>query len=125
MSRQTERHETCSVSSSLPHRSTGMSHAPPKISRFEPAAVHGPATNARTVRAPAPTRATSARFPDRAALALIAVAALAASSSGCMNGGSQKAVDAGVTERPRCVAPEGAPTSPQTVADVLALVNAL
>jgi hypothetical protein len=102
-----------------------MSHAPPKISRFEPATVHAPATNARTVRAPVPTRATSARFPGPTALGLIAAAAIAASSSGCMNGGSQKAADAGVTEGPRCVAPEGAPTSPQTVADVLALINAL
>jgi hypothetical protein len=49
---------------------------------------------------------------------------IAASSSGCMNSGSQNG-DAGVTEPPRCVAPEGAPTSPQTIADVVALVNAL
>jgi hypothetical protein len=103
-----------------------MSYAPPKTGRFEPPAVHAPNTNARTLRPAAPTHATSARFPGgTAALAVIAAAALAASSSGCMNGGSHKAADAGVTERPRCVAPEGAPTSPQTVADVLALINAL
>jgi len=58
-------------------------------------------------------------------VALIAVAAIAGSSSGCMSGGSHQTSDAGVTELPRCVAPEGAPTSPQTVADVLALINAL
>jgi hypothetical protein len=103
-----------------------MSHAPPKTGRFEPRAVHAPTTNARTLRTPARTRATSARFPGgAAAVTLIASAAIAAASSGCMNGGSPKAADAGVTQLPRCVAPEGAPTSPQTVADVLALINAL
>jgi hypothetical protein len=75
-----------------------MSHAPPKIGRF-----------ARTLII---------------ATAMVATA-IAASSSGCMNGGSQKPADAGVIDPPRCVAPEGAPTSPQSIADVLALVNAL
>jgi hypothetical protein len=103
-----------------------MSHSPSKTSRFEPPTVHAPTTNARTLRAPARARAPFARFPDGAAtVALIAAAAIAASSVGCTNAGSQKPADAGVIETPRCVAPEGAPTSPQTVADVLALINAL
>jgi hypothetical protein len=101
-----------------------MSHAPPRTSRFEPHTVHAPTTDARTLRVPARARATLARFPGGAA-ALIVAAAIAVSSSGCTNGGAQKAPDAGVIDPPRCVAPEGAPTSPQTVAEVLALVNAL
>ena len=103
-----------------------MSHSPSKTSGFRPPPVHPPTTNAPTLRAPAPARATLARFPDgAAAVALIAAAVIAASSPGCMNAGSQKPADAGVIETRRCVAPEGAPTSPQTVADVLALINAL
>ncbi len=103
-----------------------MSHAPPKTGRFEPPTVHAPTTNARTLRDPAGTRATLARSLGGAApVALIAAAAIATSSSGCMNGGSHKTADAGVTELARCIAPDSAPTSPQTVADVLALIDAL
>jgi len=111
---------------SLPHRSTRMSHAPLNSGLFGPSTINAPPTKARCLRAPVPARARFAHFPrGAAALTLVAAAAIAASSSGCMSGGAQKPADAGVVDLPRCVAPEGAPTSPQTIADVLTLVNAL
>ena len=62
--------------------------------------------------------------PSEALANLLLATVMAASSSGCMNGGARQA-DAGITNTARCVAPEGAPTSPQTIADVITLVNAL
>jgi hypothetical protein len=91
-----------------------MSHAPINT----PAQTH-------TLRAPGRARAKVARILSFVAFLALACA-LAASSSGCMNGGSQRAADAGVTAPPpRCVAPEGAPTSPQTIAETLTLINSL
>lgn len=85
----------------------GMSHAPHKTGRSEPP----------TARAP------TARLSRGAALAnLLLATVMAASSSGCMNDGARKAGPGATT---RCVAPEGAPTSPQTIADVITLVDAL
>jgi hypothetical protein len=56
-------------------------------------------------------------------LGSIGVAALlAVGSSGCGNPASQTS-DAGAPAR--CVAPDGAPTSPQTIVDMLTLINAL
>jgi hypothetical protein len=54
---------------------------------------------------------------------LCAAALVAASSSGCGNHAPAQTPDAGA--RARCVAPEGAPTSPQSIADMVALINAL
>lgn len=102
-----------------------MSHAPAKPGQSEPMTVQAPAAQAQPRRSRARARAEFARFPYGAAVAGLVLATLiAASSSGCMNDGSQKA-NGGMTDPPRCVAPEGAPTSPQTIADVVALVNAL
>jgi hypothetical protein len=102
-----------------------MSNAPTKAGLSRPKTVHQPAALAHPLRSLSCVHAGFARFPRGAAVAgLLLAAVLAASSSGCMNNGSQNA-DAGVTNPPRCVAPEGAPTSPQTIADVVALVNAL
>jgi len=103
----------------------GMPHAVDKTGRFEPPPVRAPSARAQGVRTPAQARAGLARFPRGAALAaLILATAIAASSTGCMSDGAGKA-DTGMTNTTRCVAPKGAPTSPQTIADVLALVNAL
>ena len=104
---------------------SGMSQAPTRTGRSEPTPVPAPAVQAHPLRSRARARAEFARFPRGAAVTgLLLATAIAASSSGCLNSGSQKA-DAGVNNPPRCVAPEGAPTSPQTIADVVALVNAL
>ena len=109
-----------------PERSTGMSHAPHKSALKQALTVHTTATDVQRLRAPGRARAGIARFSGCAAVAGLALAAaLAASSSGCMNNGSGNAADAAVIDTPRCVAPEGAPTSPQTIAEVLTLVNAL
>jgi hypothetical protein len=100
-----------------------MSHAPTKHGLSERTTVPTTAAQAQTLRSRARARAEFACLPAAVSGLLLAMG-IAATSSGCMNSGSQKA-DAGVTNTPRCVAPEGAPTSPQTIADVVALVNAL
>ena len=103
----------------------GMSNAPTSSGLSEPTTVRSPAPHAHALRSPLSGRAGFARFPRSAPVAGLLLATLiAASSSGCMNSGSQRD-DAGLISPPRCVAREGAPTSPQTIADVLALVNAL
>lgn len=98
-----------------------MSQAPHKSGLSEPPTVHAPTARAQSLRTLPRRRAGFARWPHGAALAnLLLATTIAASSSGCTSDGAGKA-DAGT----RCVAPSGAPTSPQTIADVIALVNAL
>lgn len=101
-----------------------MSNALTKTGPSEPTTVDAGAQT-QALRSRARPHAEFAPFPRGTAVAgLLLATVIAASSSGCMNNGSQNA-DAGATSPPRCVAPEGAPTSPQTIAEVVTLVNAL
>ncbi len=110
----------------------GMSHAPTQIGRSadrppasQPASAHffrhARATRARLARSWA---GGTAEHPLSRGVVPLALAALvAAGASGCGSHPASPLPDAGPPAR--CVAPDGAPTAPQTIADVVTLINAL